>query len=133
MLFSLRNQIVILFTVLLLIPVSILTFVLTDKAEELVRHSIVTSTDQTITQYATYVNNLAKQFKDMSNQVLSSSITQDYVMAKDDPMLRANSGSSYPPFTRTTGTVSPFQSSMIAEAYGDWISLSAKAPGTMIS
>jgi two-component system sensor histidine kinase YesM len=90
MLFSLRNQIVILFTVLLLIPVIILTFVLTDKTEELVRHSIVTSTDQTITQYATYVNNLAKQFKDMGNQVLSSSITQDYAMAKDDPMLRAH-------------------------------------------
>ncbi|WP_258881712.1 sensor histidine kinase [Paenibacillus sp. sptzw28] len=89
MLFSLRNQIVILFTVLLLIPVSILTFVLTDKTEGLVRHSIETSTDQTITQYATYVNNLAIQFKDMSNQVLSSSITQDYVMTKDNPMLRA--------------------------------------------
>ncbi|XEC94395.1 sensor histidine kinase [Paenibacillus tarimensis] len=85
MLFSLRNQIVILFTILLLIPVSILTFVLTDKAEELVRHSIVTSTDQTIGQYATYVNNLAKQFEDMSNQVLSSSITQEYMNAKNIP------------------------------------------------
>ncbi|MGM0881372.1 MAG: cache domain-containing sensor histidine kinase [Bacillota bacterium] len=86
MFFSLRNQMVMIFTVLLLIPVSILTFVLTDKAEELVRQSIVTSTDQTIGQYATYVNNLAKQFEDMSNQILSSPITQQYVMAKESSL-----------------------------------------------
>ncbi|MDQ6420289.1 sensor histidine kinase [Paenibacillus sp. LHD-117] len=85
MLFSLRSRLMLAFSLLLIIPFTALVFLLTEASSELIRESIETSTSQTIEQFGSHLNTFLKQVEEIGNQVMSSSMTQEWITTLMNP------------------------------------------------
>lgn len=79
MLYSIRAQLVIMFTFLLIIPFVVMAFVFWTKSANEIRESIETSTIQTMDQYAESVDRITSQIMDTANQILGSALTQNWL------------------------------------------------------
>ncbi|WP_379134237.1 sensor histidine kinase [Paenibacillus sp. sgz500958] len=79
MFYSLRNRLMLAFSILLIIPFTAVVFILSRESANLIQSSIESSTLQTIDQFASHAGSLLLQIEDTGKQVLSSRITQDWI------------------------------------------------------
>lgn len=79
MLYSLRSRLMAAFCILLVIPFTILVYVMSEQIAKEIKRSTEVATSQTIDQYASHVTTLLTQVEDICNQVLGSELTQDWI------------------------------------------------------
>jgi two-component system sensor histidine kinase YesM len=73
------------FSVLLILPFSLLAYILSAESTDIIKASIESSTTQTIEQFASHVTTLLKQVEDTGNQAMSSRITQEWLAVLLNP------------------------------------------------
>jgi len=88
MFYSLRSRLMLVFSVLLIVPFTTLIIIYSRESSELIRHSIETSTTQTIDQFASHVITLLTQVEDIGTQVMSNRITQEWTSLQLNPTNR---------------------------------------------
>lgn len=79
MLYSLRSRLMAAFSILLIVPFTVLVYTLTDRSAKSIQSSVEVSTSQTIEQYASHIDTLLTQVEDTGNQVLGSPIAQEWL------------------------------------------------------
>jgi two-component system sensor histidine kinase YesM len=82
MLFSLRNRLIITFALLLVLPFIIMIWFLADESNTVIEESIKSSTSQTMDQYTAFANTITKQIREVANQILGNTITQEWITLK---------------------------------------------------
>jgi two-component system sensor histidine kinase YesM len=70
------------FSLLLIVPFTLLVFLLTEESAKLIRASIETSTGQTIEQFSSHVHTSMTQIEEIGNQVMSNRVTQEWITAQ---------------------------------------------------
>lgn len=84
MFYSLRTRLIIMFSLLLIIPLTIIVAVVIGVSTDVIGQLIRVSTSQTMNQYATYVSSMTEQAEEMANQVLANDITQDWLTTQKE-------------------------------------------------
>lgn len=85
MLFSLRSRLMAVFSILLILPFAALAFFMSGAAATTIQHSIESSSMQTIDQFASHVGTLLTQIEDTGKQILSSTVTQEWLAVELNP------------------------------------------------
>ncbi|EXX85169.1 histidine kinase [Paenibacillus darwinianus] len=85
MFYSLRSRLMVVFSILLIVPLTTVIFILSRESSALIRSSIETSTSQTIDQFASHVVTLLTQVEDIGTQVMSNRITQEWTALQLNP------------------------------------------------
>lgn len=82
--YTLKSKLLLAFSLLLVIPFLSLVIIVTEQSKANVETIIQTSSSQTIAQYAEYLNMLGGQVEDVAFQILSSSLIQQWIAARND-------------------------------------------------
>lgn len=85
MFYSLRSRLMLVFSILLLVPLTAVIFILSNESGRLIQNSIETSTTQTIDQFASHISTLLRQVEDIGTQVMSNRTTQDWTAVQLNP------------------------------------------------
>lgn len=84
MLFSLKSRLLATITLLVIIPFATMVIIIAEGANEVIGQSVEDSTVQIMDQHAAFVNTLTTQIEDVANQVLSNSLTQEWINSRLD-------------------------------------------------
>lgn len=82
MVYSLRARLIVMFSLLLLIPFTVLIGIVIGVSTDVVGQLIRVSTSQTMNQYAEYVEKLTVQAEETADQVLANETTQEWIEAQ---------------------------------------------------
>ncbi|HEY0826949.1 MAG TPA: sensor histidine kinase [Bacilli bacterium] len=82
MIYSLRSRLVATFTLLLVIPFTVMLVILSGLFNNEFGQSIEASTSQTMDQYAGFINTMTIQLEDVANQLISNELTQRWATAR---------------------------------------------------
>ncbi|MGY4760271.1 cache domain-containing sensor histidine kinase [Paenibacillus caseinilyticus] len=84
MFFSLRSRLMTAFSILMIVPFTLLAFTLSEQAEEIIQASVESSAAQTIDQFASHAVTLMTQVEDIGSQVMSSRTAQAWAALELD-------------------------------------------------
>ncbi|MBD2870577.1 cache domain-containing sensor histidine kinase [Paenibacillus arenilitoris] len=84
MFYSLRSRLILTFSVLLVVPFGFLAWIVTEVSTETIENLIQVSTSQTMKQYATYADSLFDQTEELSQQILASEMTQEWLSFQEN-------------------------------------------------
>ncbi|GAA3334475.1 hypothetical protein GCM10020331_102570 [Ectobacillus funiculus] len=79
MFFSLRNRLMLIFTLLLTIPFIILSIIIPNWFTSIMEEQVQDSTVEMMDQYSLYINSVTTQAEEFGKQVLVNQTTQDWM------------------------------------------------------